>query len=213
MLIDSTFSWKDQISNVSTKLSIAVGILYKLRPFVNIKILTNIYYVLIISHLVYAIEVWGSACDSHLTKIITIQNRAIRLMTFKDEYPVIPGPLHPSSPLFLKLELLKFKDIFILQTAKFIYKCVNGNIICNFNQWFKLNCEVYPHKTRSNYDISLLVNTNNLYIPYSRTTHYGLKLIKVRGPKLWNSLPFDLRSLKSLSSFKISLKNYLLKSY
>ena len=129
VLIDSTLSWKEQISNISNKLSRAIGILYKLRPFINTKIMTNIYYALIYSHLVYAIEVWGSACDTHLTKLITLQNRAIRLITYKDDFPVIPGPLHPSSPLYLILELLKIKDVFILQTSKFIYKCLNCDII------------------------------------------------------------------------------------
>ena len=42
--------------------------MYKIRPFVNIAILKNLYYALIYSHLVYAIQIWGSACDTHLKK-------------------------------------------------------------------------------------------------------------------------------------------------
>ena len=67
VLIDSTLCWKDHILNTSIKLSRAVGILYKIRPFVTTKIMKDIYYALIYSHLVYAIEIWGSACDVHLT--------------------------------------------------------------------------------------------------------------------------------------------------
>ena len=34
ILIDSTLSWKDQILNISKKISRSLGIMYKLRPFV-----------------------------------------------------------------------------------------------------------------------------------------------------------------------------------
>ena len=213
VLIDSTLSWTEHISNTSKKLSRAVGILYKLRPFVNLNIMKNIYYALIYSHLVYAIEVWGSASDIHLSKLLTLQKRAVRLMTYKDELPVLPGPLYPSLPLFLDLGFLKVKDIFTLQISKFIHKCIFLNIINNFNNWFRLSKDVHSYLTRANYNISLLGNTNNLFIPFGRTTNYGLKQIRINGPKIWNSLPSDIRNIKSLIKFKSSLKYYLLETY
>ena len=68
--------------------------------------------------------VWGSACDTHLSKLQILQNRSVRLITFKDQLPAILGPLHPSTPLFKKLGFLKLNDIFILQISKFIHKCL-----------------------------------------------------------------------------------------
>ena len=59
--IDSTLTWKTHIENLSTKISKAIGLLYKIRYFVNIKIMRMLYYSLIYSHLTYDIEVWGSA--------------------------------------------------------------------------------------------------------------------------------------------------------
>ena len=144
----------------------------------------NIYYALFYSHIVYAIEVWGSACEVNLNIIITLQKRVVRLMAYRDQFPVLPGPLFPSLPLFFELGLLNVKDVFVLQISKFIHKCLNFNIICNFHNWFKLNCEVHKYKTRSNYNFNNQSNTNNLFIPFGRTTHYGLKLIKVSGPKI-----------------------------
>ena len=213
VLIDSTLSWKDHISKISNNLSRAIGILYKIRPFVNTKIMKDIYYALIYSHLVYAIEVWGSACDTHLSNIMTQQKRSVRVMSYKDQFPDLPGPLYPSTPLFKKLEILKIKDIFLLQISKFIHKCVNSNIIDNFNQWFTLNKDVHFHRTRANFRISSQETTNNLFIPFGRTTNYGLKKVKVNGPKIWNSLPINLRNYKSLNTFKILLKKYLLELY
>ena len=37
--------------------------MYKLRPFLPLNVLKNVYYSLVYSHIVYAIEVWGSAED------------------------------------------------------------------------------------------------------------------------------------------------------
>ena len=71
----------------------------------------NVYYNLIYSHIVYAIEVWGSAFKIELDKIIILQKRAIRLMTYNDVFPLNPGPLSPSDPIFIKVNFLKVVDI------------------------------------------------------------------------------------------------------
>ena len=139
ILIDSTLSWKDHITNLSKKLSRSIGLLYKLRPFVNLKIMKNVYHALFYSHLVYGIQVWGSACDSHIGTIQVLQKTVVRLMSYDDQFPLIPGPLPASSPLFVKLGLLKLNDIFILQVSMFIHKCLYLRTSDNFNQWFILN--------------------------------------------------------------------------
>ena len=53
----------------------SLGIMYKLRPFVNLKIMKNVYHALFYSHLIYGIEVWGSACDSHIGNINVLQKK------------------------------------------------------------------------------------------------------------------------------------------
>ena len=63
----------------------------------------TVYYSLIYSHIVYAIEVWGSAFKTELDKILMLQKRAIRLMT----------SLSTSDPIFIKLNFLKVVDISI----------------------------------------------------------------------------------------------------
>ena len=55
VFIDSTLSWKHQISNISKKLLQAIGIMYKLRPFSPLQVMKNVYYSLIYSLIIYAI--------------------------------------------------------------------------------------------------------------------------------------------------------------
>ena len=188
------------------KLSRSIGILYKLRPFVNFKIMKNVYHALFYSHLVYGIEVWGSACDSHIGTIQVLQKRVVRLMSYDDQFPLIPVPLPASSPLFVKLGLLKLNDI-ILQVSMFIHKCLYLRTSDNFNEWFILNHSKHNYLTRYNYNNpSNKVATNSLFIPLVRTTNYGLKKLKVKGPKIWNSLPIVIRTTKSPYCFKKLLK-------
>ena len=111
VLIDSTLSWKQHVSNISKKVSHSIGIMYKLRPFLPLNVLKNVYYSLVYSHIVYAIEVWGSTFKTEMDKILILQKKAMRLMTFMDSYPSIPGPLQPSGPIFSQLKTLKVMDI------------------------------------------------------------------------------------------------------
>ena len=68
--------------------------------------------------------------------------------------------------------------------------------------------------TRHNYNNpSNKVATNSLFIPLARTTNYGLKKLKVNGPKIWNSLPIVIRTTKSPYCFKKLLKLHLLSLY
>ena len=109
--------------------------------------------------------------------------------------------------------ILKIKDIFTLQISKFIHKCINYNIIGNFRHRFKDNKDVHSYLTRTNYNKDSQESTNKLTIPFGRTTHCGLKQIKVNGPRIWNSLPLAIRNTNSLLKFKNSIKNNLLETY
>ena len=35
----------------------------------------------------------------------------------------------------------------------------------------------------------------NLFIPSARTTNYGLKQLRVNGPRIWNSLPTFIKNV------------------
>ena len=103
--------------------------MHKLRPFLPMKVMKNLYYSLIYSHIIYAIEIWGSASKGELDKILILQKRTFRLMTFNDIHLIVPGPLTPSDPIFIKLESLKVMDIYKVQVCKFIFKLIKNLFI------------------------------------------------------------------------------------
>ena len=142
VLIDSSLSWKTHIDNLVKKISRPIGIMYKIRYYVNHIILKNLYYSLIYLYLLYAIQVWGSAFAGHTQKIIILQKKVVRLITFQDKPPGYNGPLATTDLLFKDLNILKIEDIYKLRTLQFIYDCLNGISPKQFKSWFKLKKDV-----------------------------------------------------------------------
>ena len=212
--IDASLTWQNHIDCISKNISRATGIMYKIRPFVNKKTMIMLYYSLLFSHLNYAIEVWGSTQNIYLNRILILQKRAVRLISFCDrrrEDFSFPS----SDPLFYNLHIHKIQDIFVLRIAKFIFNCLNKITPLNFHDWFTLTIQVHRYNTRSKYvDIDNSIHTRTLFVPTARTSYYGLKLIKVLGPKLWNNLPSILRvGNTSYPIFIRNLKKNLLEFY
>ena len=87
--------------------------LSKIRNYVIPKVLTQLYYSLIYPYLTYGIVISGNTYKSTLYPIVTLQKRAVRIITFSnfDEH---------SSPLFYRLKILKFVDLVFLYKGLFI---------------------------------------------------------------------------------------------
>ena len=176
---------------------------------------------MVYSHLVYAIQVWGSADDTELENILTLQKKAVRMMTYKDQYPQIPGPLNPTDPLFHELEILKVHDVFKLQVSKLIFDCLSHNTPQNFWDWFTLNYTMHNYNTVSNTNINMnkkfevesVSEEYKLHTQCSRLVNYGAKMLKVAGPLIWNSLPKHICNSQSVFTLKTNLKKYLIGQY
>jgi len=213
IIIDSTLSWRIHIDNLSTKISRSIGLLYKIRPFVNIKLMKTLYYSLVYPYLIYAIEVWGSADNTHLNKLLILQKRIVRLITYSDKRQE-DYSFFSSDPLFYIMEIHKIQDIFKIMIAKFIFNCLNEKNPVNFHSWYILTTQMHKHNTRSKFiDIQNHTLTRTLFVPTARTSKYGLKLLKVQGPKIWNKIPPVLRISTSIIGFIKNYKKNLLNSY
>ena len=196
VIVDSTLSWKQHIMSITKKIARTIGIMYKLQPFLPLNVMKNVHS-LVYSHIIYAIEIWGSSFKFDLDKISMLQKRVMRLLTFNDIYPTTPGPLRPTDPIFVKFNFLKVEDIYNYQVSKFVFKCINRTTPIQFHDWYKLSHVIHEHSTRSNFDVKY----QHLFIPSARTTNYGLKQLKVNGPRIWNKIPSSLKNITLLSVF------------
>ena len=184
----------------------------------------DIYYCLVYSYLSYGVHAWGSACPSATENLLVLQKKAVRIITGKQYFQVYgepAGPLPSSSPLFSELNFLKFDDIYKLNIAKFVYCTLCSFSPKVFSDWFKYMSDISNHATRSSvnivcenyFDVGTEIPTYNLKIPSSRLANYGDKLIKVFGPLLWNSIPYNIQDACSVQTFKFYMKKYFLGRY
>ena len=201
VILDASLSWKQQIDKLIRKLNKATAMMYKARPYINKRTMLTLYYSLIYSHLNYATEVWGDASKTSINRILTIQKRIVRMISFEDTR-LEDFSLPESNPLFKSLKLLKIGNIYKMKTLIFVYKCLNNTFSGQFGNWFHKTSNTYSHNTRSSAN-------QNLVLPRARTTNYGIKSIKFQGVKLWNELPLDFKILPNNSSFSIKIKTLL----
>ena len=204
VLIDSKLTFKQHITAISKKVSGATGMMYKLRPFVNKKILQMIYYTLVYPFLTYALPLIGTTDQKYLNSIHILQKKIVRLITYNDTLPEVPGPLAKSQPLFKELEILTIFHLFKVETSQFVFDCLNGSNPSQFHDYFSYPTNV--HNTSSN-------RNRSLFIPQARTTRYGLKSIKNIGARIWNDIPLSIRSSSSEKSFIKTLKKDFINSY
>ena len=196
VIIDKHLTWYDHVSTVSSKVSKAVGIMFKLSRFLPPRVLLTLYNSLVLPYLYYCNVVWGHACSSYLQKLYILQKKAVRAISKSD------FNAH-SKPLFLKYKLLSIFDIANFHKLSFVYSAINNLLPVCFSDYFTQSNSLHHYSSR---------NYLNLNLPLLRLGT-NQKNVKFTGAKLWNSLPIQVKTTSTFSSFKSQLKRHILKSY
>ena len=110
--IDQHLNWNEHIKNIIPKLSRAIGVLSKICHYVPKFLLKTIYYSIFNSHLIYACQVWGQN-ENCLKKLSSLQNKAIRIINFKQQD-------FPINELYYANGILKIKDYIHLINFLFV---------------------------------------------------------------------------------------------
>ena len=93
----------------------ATALIAKLRHFTNINTLKLIYYALVYPFLTYGNLTWGNTYPTRLQKLLNVQKKIIRLITFKSY-------LEHTEPLFHKLKILNIFKINDYLSCLFMYR-------------------------------------------------------------------------------------------
>ena len=111
-LVDSKLSVCHHISSIKKKISRAIGIMHKMKTFVARNILICLYYSLVYPFFIYAIPIWGVACENIINPLYVLQKRVVRIITNKEGYIGSAGLFVHSAPLFYETGLLNIYYIF-----------------------------------------------------------------------------------------------------
>ena len=82
ILIDSHLNWSYHVELLAPKLSRAIGMLSKIRHFVQSDTLRTIYFGIFSSILMYCSQIWGNHHNIHINRIIKLQDKALRILNF-----------------------------------------------------------------------------------------------------------------------------------
>ena len=172
ILLDEHLLFKDQINTLKQKLNRANGILAKLRHHLPSDILKTVYYSLFDTHLRYACQVWGQSNSDILVMVQRAQNKAFRIINFKEER-------HPSEPLFTETKILNLTNIITLNNCMLVFDHLNSSLPTIFDELFKHFKEQHSHNTRA-------ARRYVLNIPKIKTSFYGSRSAQVKSIKDWS---------------------------
>ena len=190
--IDSRLTWKEHIHYISKQISKGIGIMSKLKFMLPQKIMRTIYLSLVYPYLTYCSTIWYGTTKSNLSRLQVLQKRAVRMIAMT-HYRT------RTSPIFAKLNILKLNDIFTLNIATFTYRYHKSLLPSRFENVHTTNQSVHTYNTR---------HATDLRIDYVRTSHYKYSL-KYRSVQIWNNLPENIKSCKTIASFRKCMTNDL----
>lgn len=193
VFIDRHLSWRDHINYISLKIAKNIGIISRVAKILPKNIRLSLYNSLILPYLSYANLIWASNYVSPLQRLVILQKRAVRMI-------VGASRTEHSQPIFKDLNLLNLKQINTLQIALLLYSYSHNLLPASFEGYFTLNSKIHEHYTRG----------AELYRPIKTRTNMRKFSIKSAGPRIWNSIPVEIRNAKNKFIFKKSLKIFLL---
>ena len=188
--IDENLSWKKHVENVLKSLYKYFSLFYKMRQFVNNDLVRTIFYSCVYSRIQYGLEVYGTCNKTLLGKLQIIQNKLLRILGSKDRY-------YSTRQLHNDYDLLNIVEIRNMMILKFVYKCVKGQTIQVFENYFTSQQQI--HNTRQTGHL----RRDAIHTEIGRaTTHYT-------GASLWNKLPNDFEISPNFNCFKPDIRNLI----
>ena len=118
VIVDKHFSWDEQISAVTKKVSRGLGMLSFSKKYPPIVTVQEMYRSFVESCFRYSCSVWGAAGINAINELQKLQNRAARIVT-NSAYDA------SALPIVRKLGWPTINELIELKTLKMVYKSVN----------------------------------------------------------------------------------------
>ena len=154
-----------------------------------------IYFAFVYPLLWRGIEIYANTTINHLTTLITLNNKLLRISQQKATRTHNAELYRTYKTLPIQL-LHKYQILIFMQ--KYVYH--RSKLPSAFSTYFEENKLIHDYNTRQKDDFHI----------HTVQCEKGKRSIKIKGCKLWNNLPAEIKMIQSSSSFKYKLKNYFL---
>ena len=198
IFIDPFLTFKDHISHINSKISTGLYFIRSVRNILNEKSLRYLYFALVHSHLIYAIQIYSCTNENALKSIFIKQKNAIRIIT-NSKYN------SHTEPLFKKSQILPFPKLCEFFKIQFMQRFIQNFLPSSFNNTWITN-RIRRHDQA---EIELR-NDDALYIPFARNNAIS-RFPLTSFPKIWEEFPADnIKFIRNKLEFNSELKNHFL---
>ena len=198
--MDNNLDWNHHINNLANKLKRNTHLLRIGKNKLDVHTLKLIYHAHFESHLLYGLPVWGSMCSQdQINRLQKIQRKAIKQILKSESFAMACKKLK-TLPLdkLLELELLKLG-------FKLIKKCLPSKV----NKLLREDCQAQDLNKKHRYPTR---NKEDLNVPiYNKCVHSRSFLVK--SITLYNKVPSNLKSQKTISTFTYHCKQTLITNH
>lgn len=118
VLIDEGLTWSKHVDLVCTRSSKMLNILRIVLPSIHSSAHLTLYYSFLFPFMNYCNVVWGATSPTYLAKIVKIQKKFLRMISYSSKYA-------PSAPLFLRYKILSIEKVNVYLSCIFIHKFIH----------------------------------------------------------------------------------------
>ena len=188
VVLDNKLNFNEHIKNVCKVASQYTNCLARIRNHISVKQSRLLYNAYIKSAFGYAPLVWMFCQKTSYKKIQNIQKRALRIVFLEHE-----NTLNEICSVHKKIKI-HCKHLCTLATERF-------KMFLNLNPSFMSDLFV---RKESPYNLR---KSNLLKLPEAKSSEYGTDSVFFQGSLFWNSLPDNVKNLRSVPNFKKALKS------
>ena len=193
--IDENLSMNCHITNLSKAVYLEIRKLKHMSKFVSESSLKTLATSFVLSRLDYCNALFKSMNSYQFDKLQRLQNFAAKVVLGKSLYDHV-------TPCLIELHWLPVKFRVDYKIAVLTFKCLNGLA----PQYLSDLIHVYvPSRSLRS------ASQNLLETKLTKFKTLGDRSFSFTAPCIWNSLPFELRSEKSIDTFKKKLKTHYFK--
>jgi len=192
--LDHTLSMEAQVKDVIRCAYFHLRRIAKIRKHLSFDACANILHATVTSRLDFHNGLLAGVSEKLLSRLQGVHNNAARLLTRISRREHI-------TPVLSKLHWLPIKQRITYKLLSLVHKVLHTDTA---PMYLKEQLTLY----RPRRELRSTSDKWTLEVPRSRL-QYGSRSFRVFGPRLWNSLPADLKQPQSVPVFKKKLKTFL----
>ena len=190
------FTWKEHLQDnefsMQRQLTSRINALKKISFSASFKTRKMVANGVVISRIIYVIQLWGGTSDFLIKMLQVLQNKAARFVTQKDIFT-------SQKQLLLQCGWMSVRQLVVYHDMVQIFKTMTEQKPVSLH---KSLSKSFTHRTRA-------ASTGGLVDNYRTTRDITKESFLVRSTKSWNLLPPETRQAENLQQFKFKLKAWI----